>query len=63
MVVLVMALAVFDSIQAAVKEVRPREIVLGDNSTLPYGMAIWAAGEWKDCDFQGNFSPHAVPNA
>ncbi|GAB5034123.1 nadh dehydrogenase [Nannochloropsis oceanica] len=31
-------------LKVGVKEVRNREIVLSDNSTIPYGLAVWAAG-------------------
>lgn len=31
-------------LKVGVKEVKAREIVLSDGRTIPYGLAVWAAG-------------------
>lgn len=35
-------------LKVGVKEVKDREIVLSDGGTIPYGLAVWAAGKFAN---------------
>lgn len=34
-------------LKVGVKEVKEREIILSDGRSIPYGLAVWAAGKLK----------------